>query len=157
MQHFFSICVFYKFSMCTFFFMNVSIFYMLFCTLLFFFLPVNNLVFYLPKVSCYKHWGPKTSRRDGVGEPSCLPGAVCPILLPAGDGRVDKVYTAPSSISSILCINRSVMSDSATPWTVAHQAPLSKGFSRQEYWSGLPFLSLTPLSLSILYRKLFTL
>ena len=29
----------------------------------------------------------------------------------------------------------------ATPWTVAHQAPLSTGFSRQEYWSGLPFLS----------------
>ena len=25
-----------------------------------------------------------------------------------------------------------------TPWTVAYQAPLSKGFSRQEYWSGLP-------------------
>ena len=32
----------------------------------------------------------------------------------------------------------SVMSDSATPWTVAHQAPPSMGFSRQEYWSGLP-------------------
>ena len=27
---------------------------------------------------------------------------------------------------------------SATPWTVARQAPLSVGFSRQEYWSGLP-------------------
>ena len=27
-----------------------------------------------------------------------------------------------------------VMSDSATLWTVAHQAPLSVGFSRQEYW-----------------------
>ena len=27
----------------------------------------------------------------------------------------------------------------ATPWTVAHQAPLSTGFSRQEYRSGLPF------------------
>ena len=26
----------------------------------------------------------------------------------------------------------------ATPWTVAHQAPLSMGFTRQEYWSGLP-------------------
>ena len=26
-----------------------------------------------------------------------------------------------------------------TAWTVAHQAPLSMGFSRQEYWSGLPF------------------
>ena len=29
----------------------------------------------------------------------------------------------------------------ATPWTVAHEAPLSMGFSRQEYWSGLPFPS----------------
>ena len=27
------------------------------------------------------------------------------------------------------------------PWTVAYQAPLSMGFSRQEYWSGLPFPS----------------
>ena len=27
----------------------------------------------------------------------------------------------------------------ATPWTTAHQAPLCMGFSRQEYWSGLPF------------------
>ena len=26
-----------------------------------------------------------------------------------------------------------------TPWTVAHQPPLSMGFPRQEYWSGLPF------------------
>ena len=32
------------------------------------------------------------------------------------------------------------MSDSsATPWTVAHWAPLFMGFFRQEYWSGLPF------------------
>ena len=29
----------------------------------------------------------------------------------------------------------------ATTWTGAHQAPLSMGFSRQEYWSGLPFPS----------------
>ena len=29
----------------------------------------------------------------------------------------------------------------ATPWTVAPQAPPSMGFSRQEYWSGLPFPS----------------
>ena len=28
-----------------------------------------------------------------------------------------------------------------TPWTVAHQASLSMEFSRQEYWSGLPFPS----------------
>ena len=29
----------------------------------------------------------------------------------------------------------------ATRWTVAHQAPPSMGFSRQEYWDGLPFPS----------------
>ena len=32
---------------------------------------------------------------------------------------------------------------SATPWTAAHQAPLSMGFSRQEYWSGVPWPSPT--------------
>ena len=31
------------------------------------------------------------------------------------------------------------MSSSVTPWTIAHQAPLSMGFPRQEYWRGLPF------------------
>ena len=35
-------------------------------------------------------------------------------------------------------LSRSVVSNSATPQTVAHQGPLSMGFSRQEYWSGLP-------------------
>ena len=35
----------------------------------------------------------------------------------------------------------SVVSDSATSWSVAYQAPLSMGFSRQEFWSGLPFPS----------------
>ena len=34
----------------------------------------------------------------------------------------------------------------ATPWTVAHQAPPSMGFSRQEYWTGLPFPSPGDLS-----------
>jgi len=33
----------------------------------------------------------------------------------------------------------SVMSNSATLWTIAHQVPLSKEFSTQEYWSRLPF------------------
>ena len=37
-------------------------------------------------------------------------------------------------------LSHSVLSNSLRPpWTVAHQAPLSMGFSRQEYWSGLPF------------------
>ena len=42
----------------------------------------------------------------------------------------------------LLLFSSLVMFDSfATPWTVACQAPLSRGFSRQEYWSGLPFPS----------------
>ena len=42
----------------------------------------------------------------------------------------------------MLLFSCSVVSDSLpTPWTVAHQAPLSMGFLRQEYWSGLPFPS----------------
>ena len=36
------------------------------------------------------------------------------------------------------CSVASVMSNSATSWTVALQAPVSMGFSRQEHWSGLP-------------------
>ena len=44
----------------------------------------------------------------------------------------------PGESESASC---SVMSNSATPWTVAHQAPLSVGFFRQEYWSELPFPS----------------
>ena len=40
-----------------------------------------------------------------------------------------------------VCVSHSAVSDSASPWTVAHQAPLSMQFSRQEYWSGLPFPS----------------
>ena len=34
-------------------------------------------------------------------------------------------------------LNRSIVSYSATLWTIALQGPLSTGFSRQEYWSGL--------------------
>ena len=37
-----------------------------------------------------------------------------------------------------LCAHSLSRSDSATPWAVAHQAPVSMEFSRQEYWSGLP-------------------
>jgi len=42
----------------------------------------------------------------------------------------------------LLLFSDQVVSDSfATPWSVAHQVPLSMGFPRQEYWSGLPFPS----------------
>ena len=38
-------------------------------------------------------------------------------------------------------VSHSFVSNSMIPWTVIHQAPLSMEFSRQEYWSGLPFPS----------------
>ena len=42
----------------------------------------------------------------------------------------------------LLLFSSSVVSDSfVTTWTIAHQAPLSMGFPRQEYWSRLPFPS----------------
>ena len=48
------------------------------------------------------------------------------------------IHTNSKMCCAVLVFSRSVVPDSATPWTVARQAPLSMGFSRQEYWSGLP-------------------
>ena len=47
-----------------------------------------------------------------------------------------------SWVCTLLLFSHQVLSDSfSTPWTVAHQAPLSMGFPSQEYWSELPFPS----------------
>ena len=57
---------------------------------------------------------------------------------------VQKSYAPLTSCVCVcvcVCVSCSVMSDSVTPWTIAHQATLSVGFSRQEYRSGLSFLS----------------
>ena len=43
----------------------------------------------------------------------------------------------PSFNKYLLCLTQSCLT-LCDPWTVAHQAPPSTGFSRQEYWSGLP-------------------
>ena len=45
-----------------------------------------------------------------------------------------------ASVCCSCCLFASVVSDTATPRTAALQAPPSMGFSRQEYWSGLPLL-----------------
>ena len=47
---------------------------------------------------------------------------------------------SPPSLGAYCLVAKSVLLF-ATPWTVAHQAPLSMGFPRQEYWRGLPFPS----------------
>ena len=50
-------------------------------------------------------------------------------------------YIRHSGESESESVSRLVVSDSAIPWSVALQAPLSIEFSRQGYWGGLPFHS----------------
>ena len=63
---------------------------------------------------------------------------ICIQLLPL---TIHSIPSHGSLYFYLLCCVCSVVYASATPWTVAHQAHLSKGFSRHEYWSGLPFPS----------------
>ena len=60
---------------------------------------------------------------------------LCPTSGKSVEGALDKrtVKVKVKSLSRVRLF--------ATPWTIAHQAPPSMGFSRQEYWSGLPFPS----------------
>ena len=61
-----------------------------------------------------------------------------------GDSLVRSAVVIGSWVHA--CVSHSVMSDLfETPWTAARQAPLSMGFSRQEYWSELPCPSLRDL------------
>ena len=62
-------------------------------------------------------------------------------LLSERDMSCFQFLVSMNRISINMCVrymseSHSVVSDSATPWTIAHQAPLSMEFSRQEYWSG---------------------
>ena len=47
----------------------------------------------------------------------------------------------PLSVTITFCMFECCVLLLTSPWTVAHQVPLSVGFSRQEYWNGLPFPS----------------
>ena len=57
-------------------------------------------------------------------------------------GRDEHKVSGRRTVLLCVCVRLFV-----TPWTVAHQAPLSIQFSMQEYWSGLPF----PLSEALLH------
>ena len=46
-----------------------------------------------------------------------------------------------SGLGCYCLVVKSCLDSFVTPWTVAHQAPLSMGFSRREHWSGLSFPS----------------
>ena len=72
--------------------------------------------------------------------PEALPSLLSPGSMPRPSSEVliCRKETDPGFLPPLLLLC-SVMSNSATPWTVAHQVPLSMEFSRQEYRSGLPF------------------
>ena len=55
--------------------------------------------------------------------------------------KAEEIRSVESSWEGVCVSSYSVVSNFPTPWTVAHQAPLSMGFSQQEYWSGLPLPS----------------
>ena len=55
----------------------------------------------------------------------------------SGETKTSSIYLT-EVVSIILGLRIQLF---AIPWTVAHQDPQSMGFSRQEYWSGLPFPS----------------
>ena len=76
------------------------------------------------------------SPRGGNGNPlqySCLGSPIDREAWWAIVHGVAKVKVKVKSLSRVQLF--------ATPWSVAYQVPLSMGFSRQEYWSGLPFPS----------------
>ena len=58
------------------------------------------------------------------------------VLLCKGFGKRQTGYTPPSVC---VCAQFHSLGQFSTPWTGTHQIPLSMGFSRQEYWGGLPF------------------
>ena len=63
-------------------------------------------------------------------------------IVKTGNTKCCRGYGAPGTFTHCLLLLFSLLVTSSsfvTPWTVAHQAPMSMGFSRQEYWSGLPF------------------
>ena len=59
--------------------------------------------------------------------------------------HVQKLGTVPGTLLLLLLLlllsRFSCVRLRVTPWTAAHEAPPSLGFSRQEHWSGLPFPS----------------
>ena len=80
-------------------------------------------------------WGPSDlpTVTGGMGEGPALlrlRSPPTPTLAAGNHGASGKVSVSHSLSGGRVC---------ATPWTVAHQAPVSMGFSRQEHWSGLPF------------------
>ena len=105
----------------------------------------------IPNPRVYRHlerWLNISHKFLAKEEPPSSPGKRSQDL-PQGKafgGMISKLYLPSKTPGESCCSSLSHVRLSATLWTVAHQAPLSMRFSRQEYWSGLPFPSPRDLS-----------
>ena len=100
-------------------------------------------------------WSVHSGRYWAAGEGSCVtslhsPGAHSSQILFGKDTLIMLIITLIMLMLNMTLIMLMISCFShvqlfATPWTIARQAPLSMGFSRQEYWSGLPCPSLGDL------------
>ena len=75
---------------------------------------------------------------DGSPPGSPVPGILQARTLEWVANAFSNAWKWKVKVKSLSCVRLL-----ATPWTTAHQAPPSMGFSRQEYWSGVPLPSLT--------------
>ena len=85
------------------------------------------------ETSCIAHWNRNVANYK-----------VKPKKRGKGNEHLDASYKSLhilqiAAVAAVCCLVAKSCPTVATPWTVAHQAPLSMGFSRQECWSGLPF------------------
>ena len=73
--------------------------------------------------------GKKTQKKEGIH--ACV--QLTPFAVRQKHNSEEQLCTAGCGLVAKSCLTLSTL------WTVAHQAPLSMGFSRQEHWSGVPF------------------
>ena len=82
---------------------------------------------------------PEQTVRTLIQKDTCTPKFTAALFSTGKSWKQSKCSLTVEWIKKVKSLSRVRLF--ATPWTVAYQAPLSMGFFRQEYWSGLPFLS----------------
>ena len=84
------------------------------------------------------------------------PGSPVPGILQARTLEWVAIAFSNAGKGKVKVKSQSLVQLLATPWTAAHQAPPSMGFSRQEYWSGVPLPSLSTEATTLLISYTYT-
>ena len=104
-----------------------------------------------PVILTLEQWNPDAAAATAKSLQSCLtlcdpidsspPGSPVPGILQANTLEWDAISFSNAWKWKVKVKSLSYVRLFLTPWTAAYQAPLSMGFSRQEYWSGVPLPS----------------